>query len=138
MKYSDLVTAYRNLFAQLETGDDVREEERVRLIHETDWTQILLTYGLLRSESIKLIVEVSFPAWVQDLNSSKTSNTLSSNHTPQLQRILREQVHHLEYLHKLSEAGFQLTIIPEEGIWGAWINLNHSPSQQLFEVISPP
>jgi hypothetical protein len=138
MRYSDLVTAHRNLLAQLETGAGVCEEERVRLIHETDWTQIFLTYGLRRSECIKLIVEVSFPAWVKDLNSSKVSNTLSSNHTQQLQRILREQVHHLEYLHKLSEVGFQLTIIPEEGVWGAWISLDQSPSQQLFEVISPP
>ena len=138
MKYSDLVTAHRTLLSQLETEDGACEDERVLLIHETDWTQILLTAGPLRSESVKLIVEVSFPVWVQDLNYSRAANANIPKYTLQLQRILREQVHHLEYLRQLGEAGFQLTIIPEEGIWSAWINLDHSPSQQLFEVISPP
>ena len=138
MKYSNLVKAYKNLCSQMEAVDGEREGESVLLIHETDWVQILLTYGPQHSEGVKLIVEVSIPTWVHDLSLSKPSNAISPNHNSQLQRVLSEQIHHLEYLLKLSKVGFRLTIIPEEGIWNAWINLDHSPSQQLFEVLSPP
>ena len=136
MKYSSLVNAYKNLLSQMEAVDCEREAESVLLIHETDWVQILLTHSPQHYEGVKLIIEVSIPTWVHDLSLSKPSNTLSPNHNAQLQRVLYEQIHHLEYLLRLSEVGFRLTIIPEEGIWSAWINLDHSPSQQLFEVIS--
>ena len=138
MKYSNLVNAYKNLLSQMEAVDGEREAESVLLIHETDWAQILLTHGPQHYEGVKLVVEVSIPTWVLDLNLSKSPNALTPDHNSQLQGVLHEQIHHLEYLLRLSEVGFSLTIIPEEGIWNAWINLDHSPSQQLFEVILPP
>ena len=138
MRYSTLVKAYTHLCSQMEAVDGEREGESVLLIHETDWTQILLTHSPQYCEGVTLIVEVSIPTWVHTLSLSTPSNALSPNSNVQLQRVLHEQIHHLEYLLRLSEIGFRLTIIPEEGIWSAWINLDHSPSQQLFEVISPP
>ncbi len=137
MKYSDFVKAHRDLLAQSKTVDVEYEDERVLLIHETDWARVLFAYNQQSSDIVKLIVEVSFPAWVQDLSLTGAPNERSPDHTLQLQTVLHEQIHHLEYLLKLSEAGFSLTIIPEEGFWSAWTLLEDTPSRDLFLLLSP-
>jgi hypothetical protein len=136
MKYSDFVEAYKDFRNKAKTA--LVEDEGIVLIHETDWTQVLLAHTPLKADTITLIVEVSLPSWVHELSLPGTAGEHSLEYTPQLQRVLSEQVHHLEYLLKLSHAGFHLAIIAEEGFWSAWTLLQDTPTRNLFLLLSPP
>ncbi|MFX1577130.1 MAG: hypothetical protein ACFFCF_08135 [Promethearchaeota archaeon] len=138
MKYSEFLQAHKDLMTQSKMSGVEHEDERVLPIYETDWVQVIFAQLPQRSASCKIIVEVSFPTWVHDLSVTGAANDQSPNHTPQLQKVLRDQIRHLEYLLKLSHAGFRLAIIAEEGVWNAWTVVEDPPSQDLFLLLSPP
>jgi hypothetical protein len=138
MKYSEFIEAYRNLLDKSRLVDADSEDERVLPIHETDWVQVILIQNPHDFDTPQLIVEVSFPAWIHDLSCTGAPIDSSLNYTKQLQTVLSQQVHHLEYILKLSHAGFHLAIIAEEGVWSAWTLLKDPPSRDLFLLLSPP
>ncbi|MFX1319826.1 MAG: hypothetical protein ACFE9D_01960 [Promethearchaeota archaeon] len=81
---------------------------------------------------------MSLPAWVEKNNITGHVNTLPSISTARLQAVLKRLITHLNYLLRLSEAGFQLEIIAEEGFWSAWTPLQGIPSRDLYHLLSPP
>ncbi len=138
MKYSDFVQAYKDIRTKVQASSVEAEDEGLVLIHETEWAQVLLVHTPQKADTIKLIVEVSLPSWVHELSLPGTASEQSSEYTPQLQKVLKEQVRHLEYLLTLSHAGFQLAIIAEEGFWSASTLLQDAPSRDLFLLLAPP
>lgn len=138
MDYIDFMKAYERFLTEDATPPISAPQEKVEVINETDWVQILLVREIPNEVEVKLVVEVSFPTWMQPLSLTGKPSEAARDHTNQLRTILHELIRHLEYLIKLSKAGFRLGVIAEEGFWTAWIDLKHSPSQGLYDVISPP
>jgi hypothetical protein len=138
MNYSDLVKAYEQFVA--DDGPIVPRDtsEKVELIFETEWVQILLVRKIPSDAEVKLVVEVSFPTWMQTYSLTRTAYEPERDHTNILRSVLHELILHIEYLLKLSDAGFRLGVIVEEGFWTAWIHLVAPPSPQLFAALSPP
>jgi hypothetical protein len=138
MNYSDLVKAYEQFVA--DDGPIVPRDtfEKVELVFETEWVQILLVRKIPSDAEVKLVVEVSFPTWTQTYSLTTNATDPERDHTNVLRSVLHELILHTEYLLKLSEAGFRLGVIVEEGFWTAWAPLTTSPSVQLFSAISPP
>jgi hypothetical protein len=83
-------------------------------------------------------VELALPSWVQQENMTGHVKDMTAERTARLQEVLKGLITHLSYLLKLSEAGFQLEIIAEEGFWSAWTLLQDTPSRDLFLLLSPP
>jgi hypothetical protein len=138
MNYSDLVKAYEQFVADdnpIVPGDT---SEKVELVYETEWVQILLVRKIPSDAEVKLVVEVSFPTWMETFSLTSNATEAERDHTNILRPVLHELILHIEYLLKLSEAGFRLGVIVEEGFWTAWTPLTASPSVQLFSAISPP
>jgi hypothetical protein len=129
--YKELLTASRSTFIEPDIEQTIR-------VHETEWVQICYVYNVQDDHEIRLVVELSLPAWVQEKSTTGPIKDMTSDDTAQLQKVLKELVAHLNYLLKLSEAGFQLEIIAEEGFWSAWTLMQGLPSRVLFHLISPP
>ena len=87
---------------------------------------------------LELVVEVSLPNWVYDTNTQLEASEMTTEKTRQLQNILRQMGVHINYLLRLSEVGFELAVVAEEGIWNASIKLEQPPSKDLFLVLMPP
>ncbi|MFX0169961.1 MAG: hypothetical protein ACFE89_11475 [Candidatus Hodarchaeota archaeon] len=137
MNYSDFVKAYEQFVAD-DGPNLIRDSfEKVELVYETEWVQILLVREIPSNAEIKLVVEVSYPTWMQTLSLTQSTNEAERDHTSRLCSVLHELILHLEYLLKLSEAGFRLGVIVEEGFWTAWTYLSTRPLQQLFAALFP-
>ncbi|MDO8055354.1 MAG: hypothetical protein Q6361_00695 [Candidatus Hermodarchaeota archaeon] len=141
MEYSDFVKAYERFLVEDKPVPIRASDENVETIYETDWVQILLVREIPTDAEVKLVVEVSFPTWMQTLSLTSSTTEVEGDHTSRLRSVLHDLILHLEYLLKLSEAGFRLGVIVEEGFWTAWAPLSTRPSQQLFTAlfsINPP
>jgi len=83
-------------------------------------------------------VELALPSWVQQENMIGHVKDMTGDKSARLQEVLKALVTHLSYLLRLSESGFQLETIAEEGFWSAWILLQDTPSRDLFHLLTPP
>ncbi len=136
MEYSDLVKGYRQLISKpIEFALTDDHPERVVTIHETVWLRILLIQNLKNPDIVRLVVEVSFPSWVYALPVVLNNDEVIKESSRNLPDILKEMVIHLEYLHKLSDVGFRLELLAEEGIWSASTELKQPPSKELFNAL---
>lgn len=139
MEYSDLVKVYRQLVAEpMKSVLSEDSTEQSVVVYETAWVQILLIRSIKPLSLVELVVEVSLPNWVSDLNAQLNANEMSEEKTHQLQNILRQMDVHLKYLLRLSEVGFGLAVVAEEGVWNASMKLEQPPSKDLFLVLKPP
>ncbi len=98
LDYSEFAAAYKRFLT--ETGDLHYDnpDGRVVTIYETDWVQILFVSDYPTSEGIKLVVEVSLPAWVQERSIIGNVHRVSAYDSPPLREVLKAQIMHLEYL----------------------------------------
>ncbi|MHA2315187.1 MAG: hypothetical protein ACXACF_07880 [Candidatus Hermodarchaeia archaeon] len=138
MEYSDLVKGYQQLINKHNASaltDD--HPEQVVTIHETVWLRILLIHSLKNPDVVRLVVEVSFPNWVYEIPVSFNNDEIIKESSLSLPDVLKEMVIHLEYLHKLSDVGFRLELLAEEGIWSASTELKQPPSKELFKALVP-
>ncbi|MDO8124167.1 MAG: hypothetical protein Q6364_07275 [Candidatus Hermodarchaeota archaeon] len=138
MEYSDLVKGYQQLINKPKAAalkDD--HAEQVVTIHETVWLRILLIHSLKNPDLVRLVVEVSFPNWVYDISMSLNNDGVIKESSLGLPDVLKEMVIHLEYLHRLSDVGFRLELLAEEGIWSASTELKQPPSKELFKALVP-
>ena len=138
MDYSAFLKAYERFLTEDAATPISTSHEKVETIHETDWVQLLLVREIPNETEVKLVIEISYPTYIQPFSLNRSLNEAAKDHTSQLRIIIYELIRHLKYLLKLSEAGFQLGVIVEEGFWTAWIYLSHPPSQQLFDLMTPP
>ncbi|MFX1262699.1 MAG: hypothetical protein ACFFAZ_11465 [Promethearchaeota archaeon] len=98
--------------------------EATALMHRTPWVRILLEYDE-RGDAFSIVVEMSFPENPDliELSSSELIEGLSK---------------HLQYLKKLREVGFELSVITTGCIYCATKEINDTPDDNLFTVLMPP
>ncbi|MFX0079004.1 MAG: hypothetical protein ACFE8O_07140 [Candidatus Hermodarchaeota archaeon] len=138
MEYSDLVKSYQQLIGKpIEPALSEDFPERVMTVHETVWLRILLIRSVKHLDLVRLVVEVSFPNWVYEIPVSFNNDEIIKESSLSLPDVLKEMVIHLEYLHKLSDVGFRLELLAEEGIWSASTELKQPPSKELFKALVP-
>ncbi|MHA2426750.1 MAG: hypothetical protein ACXADB_01780 [Candidatus Hermodarchaeia archaeon] len=138
MKFSNLAKGYRQLISKpIKSALTDDPPERVVTIHETLWLRILLIRSLKNPDLVRLVVEVSFPNWVYALPVALNNEEIIKETSRSLPDVLKEMLIHLEYLHKLSDVGFRLELLAEEGIWSASTELKQPPSKELFKALIP-
>lgn len=139
MEYSDLLKAYRQFVAE-PTKSALPEDstEQNVVVYESAWVQIFLIRNLKPLGLVELVVEVSLPNCVYDINARLNAGEVTEENAPQLQNILWQMGVHINYLLRLSEVGFRLAVVAEEGIWSASIKLEQPPSKELTLVLKPP
>ena len=102
MEYSDFVKAYERFLAEDKPVPIRASDEKVETIYETDWMQLLLVREIPTDAEVKLVVEVSFPTWMQTLSLTRSTTEAEGDHTSRLRSVLHDLILHLEYLLKLS------------------------------------
>lgn len=138
VEYPDLINAYHQLLAV--PKDQVFEDERsnfVVLLYETEYLRILMIRSGEDEHPVRIETEVNFPLQVPDLNSIQDINQ-DSIQDRVLKPLLEEMKVHLEYLRTLTDAGFRLEILGEEGVWIASYPLNKPPTKELYSLLKPP
>ena len=105
--------------------DEHGTEEVATLLHRTPWVRILLEHDQQECDSLFLEVEMSLPESVdsQELDSSELIDKLSE---------------HLQYLQRLRDIGFELSIIGTGCIYCASKELTEPPQDNLFSTLIPP
>ena len=138
MDYSDLVKGYRQLINKpIESALTDDHAEQVVTIHETVWLRIFLIHSMKNPDLVRLVVEVSLPNWVYAIPLPTNDNKIPNETSRRLPVVLKQMVIHLEYLHRLSDVGFRLELLAEEGIWSASTELKQPPSKELFNALAP-
>ncbi|MFX1299353.1 MAG: hypothetical protein ACFFAL_00865 [Promethearchaeota archaeon] len=138
VEYRDLLNAYYQLLAV--PKDQVLEDERsnlVVLLYETESLRILMIRSSEDEYPVRLETEVTFPLQVPDLNSIQDINQ-DPIQDRVLKPLLEDMKVHLEYLCTLTNAGFRLEIMGEEGVWIASYLLNKPPTRELYSLLKPP
>jgi hypothetical protein len=139
VEYSDLVNGYRQLTKEpIDSSLSEDYTERVLTVHETAWLNILLIQSRTHADLVRLVVEVSFPDWLYGAPLLFNNDEKLNETSPILQNVLKELLSHLEYLQRLSDRGFRLALLVEEGIWTASTIIREPPSKELFTVLDPP
>lgn len=100
-------------------------DELTTLLHRTPWVRILLDRDQPDENAFSIEVELSLP------ESSGCDVSDSSEVFDQLSI-------HLEYLRKLREFGFQLSVIGNGCIYCASKVLDETPEDNLFRALIPP
>ncbi|MHA2179328.1 MAG: hypothetical protein ACXABH_12740 [Candidatus Thorarchaeota archaeon] len=112
-----------NRAATILKGND--SKENTTLIHRTPWVRIMLEQDQEESGSFFLEVEMSLPESTKkvDVDSSELIDTLSE---------------HLQYLQKLRDVGFDLSVIDTGCIYCASKEVKEPLEDNLFRVLLPP
>lgn len=105
--------------------DEGGSEEVATLLHRTPWVRILLEHDQQECDSLFIEVEMSLPesADSKELDSSELIDKLSE---------------HLQYLQRLRDIGFELSIIGTGCIYCASKELAEPPEDNLFSTLLPP
>jgi hypothetical protein len=99
-------------------------EEGSTLILRTPWVRILLDH-YDEDDTLSIEVEMSFP------EEAGKSVSKSSEYIDRLQE-------HIQYLQKLREVGFELSVIGTGCIYCASKELDETPEDNLFRALLPP
>jgi len=99
--------------------------DQTTLLHRTPWIRILLDREQPDENTFSVEVELSLPESIgcEGSDSSEVIDQLSI---------------HLEYLRKLREFGFQLSVIGNGCIYCASKVLDETPEDNLFRALIPP
>ena len=127
--YKNIQMSFQNNLNSSSVLDEVSH-----IIFSNKWTRIFLI-GNLKTNKIYLQVEVSPKVEFQSLSSTFDSSFEKSKY---LKEYLLNQIKALEHLLQLTNVGFLLEFIIEEGIWSAMKILEKEPSEELCKLISPP
>ncbi|MHA3964321.1 MAG: hypothetical protein AM325_012380 [Candidatus Thorarchaeota archaeon SMTZ1-45] len=95
------------------------------LIHKTPWVRILLDRDMQDTGICSIEVELSLP------DSAAMGESASSD-------IIDQFSKHLEYLQKLRNFGFELSIIGSGCIYCASKVIQETPKDNLFSALLPP
>jgi hypothetical protein len=111
--------------ATLLLKDKTSPDEVTTLMHRTPWVRILLEHDEQEGDAFFIEVEMSLPENhdSKDLDSSELIDQLSD---------------HLQYLQKLRDVGFELSVIGTGCIYCASKELNETPDDNLFTALLPP
>ncbi|MFW9963882.1 MAG: hypothetical protein ACFFCX_09985 [Candidatus Sifarchaeia archaeon] len=95
------------------------------LIHKTPWVRILIDRDSQDTDVYSIEVELSLPESVT-MDESAAAD------------IIDQLSKHLEYIKKLREFGFELSIIGSGCIYCASKVIQKTPEDNLFSVLLPP
>lgn len=115
----NLVQSYKSLKSTIQNKieDLINFDETSQIIDSDKWIRIFLI-GNLRTKKIYLQIEISPKEKFQSLIASLTN-----------------QIKSLEYLLKLTDKGFSLEFIREEGIWFGTKELVDEPTEELCKTL---
>ena len=105
--------------------DKTSRDEITTLMHRTPWVRILLEHDEQEGDAFFIEVEISLPENLdsEELDSSELIDRLSE---------------HLQYLQKLRDVGFELSVIGTGCIYCASKELTEPPEDNLFRALVPP
>lgn len=131
-----MVQSYKNLKKELQNNIEASTtlDEISQTIFSNQWMRIFLI-GNLKANKIYLQVEVSPKVEFQSTSSNYENDIEKSKY---LKEYLSNQIKSLEHLLQLTNIGFLLEFIIEEGIWFGMKILENEPSEELCKLISPP
>jgi len=100
-------------------------DEVATLIYRTPLVRILLERGEQEGDALSIEVEMSLPetTGMNELDSSELIDRLSQ---------------HLQYLQKLREFGFELSVIGTGCVYCASKDIHEIPEDNLFRALIPP
>ncbi|MFW9808723.1 MAG: hypothetical protein ACFFE6_04990 [Candidatus Thorarchaeota archaeon] len=110
---------------------DTEEEEDVSVLCETEWIRILAVRNNETPEVRRIEVEVSLPP---QSNVGTPDDIVGGDVRIFVQNLIR----HLEYLLQLDEAGLTLGVLPRDGIYTAYLELENIPPDSMFDALLPP
>ena len=110
--------------------------ESVAILCQSEWVRILVIQRQDPANLVSIEVELSLPARSTKVSSGiRQKDDLKEADT----KVLAEQViEHLRYMTLLQDEGFTLELIGQECLWTASRDLQESPRQDLFELLTPP
>ena len=110
--------------------------ESVAILCQSEWVRILVIQRQDPAEIVSIEVELSLPARSTKVPSGlREKSDLEKADT----KLLADQViEHLRYMTLLQDEGFTLDLIGQECLWTASRDLQESPRQEFFEMLSPP
>jgi len=124
----DFVSRFREVAnSPIPSSDEMGSSQRISVVLRTDWVEILLVRTSIDPHHLSVEVEISTP------NTSPLDEQALATRKLPLDMIV-----HMEYLLKLLDEGFSLTVIGEEGLWLASKDFPGTPSYQILEILDPP
>ena len=110
--------------------------ESVAILCQSEWVRILVIQRQDPANLVSIEVELSLPARSTKVSSGiREKDDLKEADT----KVLADQViEHLRYMTLLQDEGFTLELIGQECLWTASRDLQESPRQEFFELLSPP
>ncbi|TFF91811.1 hypothetical protein EU545_02845 [Candidatus Thorarchaeota archaeon] len=127
---NDLMKEYVGAAHRLKPKQEALQEA-IEVIYQNDWLRMVVATDPSLSDRLFLAVEICIP-------NVGTTNRTRRDDTSQTLSVLRGMIEHLEYLCRLSTAGFNLQIIREDCLWTATRFLPISPEVDDFRVLVPP
>jgi hypothetical protein len=101
-------------------------EESITVLWQNDWVRILTVYDSESTDNWRIEVEVSLPSH-SDPQSRKD-----------VRNFVQNLISHLEYLLRLDNGGFTLSVMSRDGLWTAYKVIDDIPPDHLFKVLIPP
>lgn len=101
-------------------------EESITVLCQNDWVRILTVYDSESTGKWRIEVEVSLPSEKNPQSGEDVRNFVQS------------LILHLEYLLRLDNAGFSLSVMSRDGLWTAFIDIDDFPQDSLFKSLIPP
>ena len=112
--------------------------ESVAILCQSEWVRILVIQRQDPADLVSIEVELSLPA----RSSTMPSGMRGKGDLEQAEhdtKVLADQViEHLRYMTLLQDKGFTLDLIGQECLWTASRDLQETPRQEFFELLSPP
>jgi hypothetical protein len=124
----DFVSRFRKVAnSAIPASDKTESSQWISVVLRTDWVEILLVRTSADPHHLLVEVEISTP------NTSPLDEQALATRRMPLNMIV-----HMEYLLKLLDEGFSLTVIGEEGLWLASKDFSGTPSYEILAVLDPP
>jgi len=124
----DFVSRFREVAnSPTPSSDEMESSQWISVVLRTDWVEILLVRTSADPHHLSVEVEISTPN-----TSSLDEQALATRKLP------LDMIVHMEYLLKLLDEGFSLTVIGEEGLWLASKDFCGTPSSEILDILVPP
>ncbi|MFW9845879.1 MAG: hypothetical protein ACFFD6_03975 [Candidatus Thorarchaeota archaeon] len=112
--------------------------ESVAILCQSDWVRILVIQYQDPANLVSIEVELSLPTRSMKVQSGEYGSKVSKETTADTRMLAEQVMEHLRYMTNLQDHGFDLDVIGQECLWTASKDFQESPSQNVFELLSPP
>ncbi|MHA2141073.1 MAG: hypothetical protein ACXADC_07855 [Candidatus Thorarchaeota archaeon] len=112
--------------------------ESVAILCQSEWVRILVIQRQDPANLVSIEVELSLPARSTSVPSGTRDKDVSEKADRDTKVLANQVIEHLSYMTLLQDRGFTLDLIGQECLWTASRDLQESPHQEFFELLSPP